>query len=86
VLLPQAPAVFPGSHKRQPSHSVNEIALGSVEAANAADVTVENHGAVAPVDAHESSCPRANSLLRLHHTYNITNSPKAIGPLTHRRG
>jgi len=37
----------------------------SVEAANAADVTVENYSAVPLVDAHDSSCLRANSFPRL---------------------
>jgi hypothetical protein len=33
---------------------VKGIAPDSVEAANAADVTVENYGAVPPIDAHEA--------------------------------
>jgi hypothetical protein len=37
---------------------VKGIAIDLVEAANAADVTVENYRAVPPVDAHESSCIR----------------------------
>ena len=55
---------------------MKEVSLGSVKAANAANVTVENYGTVPPADAHESSCPRANSLPRPQHTYNIINSPK----------
>ncbi len=54
-------------------------ALYLVDAAFAADVTMENYSAVPPIDAHDSLCPRANSLPRFQRIHNITNFPKAIG-------
>jgi hypothetical protein len=48
---------------------VKGIAVDLVDAANAADVTVENYGAVPPIDAHDSSHPRANSLA--HHAFSV---------------
>jgi hypothetical protein len=82
VLLPQAPAVFLGAHKRQPGLSVKEVALGSVKAANSADVTVENYGTVPLADAHESSCP-VPTASHARSTLTTSSIPQSHGDIQH---